>query len=333
MKHQILALAVAALSFTACSNEDNISQDFLADTPIKLNVSVDEPTTRAGYSNAELPKGFWLIVYHYLDSDHEVTDEKYHYQVWAEKVEDSWKTYKIYKTDDGGWSVTDEEVTMLWANMNDNVDVMAFTKDGKITIPTGQTTLDALKKADFLAMPVTEVKPTQSGINVEFKHTMSKINLTIELGSEYEFTEDDVDKKITDVKIDGSKVEAKYEILSSTDNPQVSFSYYYGNPTPISPFHTGTTPYSKTNGVITKASATYEAILIPQTIESGKFTVSFKVDGKLYEWTYNQELTLAPTTAYTLKLTAGDDKVQPVSFSVAAWGEGNGKDGENKETD
>ena len=335
MKHQILALAVAALSFTACTNEDNISQDYLADTPIKLNVSVDEPTTRAGYSNAELPKGFWLIVYHYLDSDHEVTDEKYHYQVWAEKVEDSWKTYKIYKTDDGGWSVTDEEVTMLWANMNDNVDVMAFTKDGKITIPTAQTTLDALKKADFLAMPVTEVPPTQSGINVEFKHTMSKINLTIELGSEYEFTEDDVDKKITDVKIDGSKVEAKYEILSSTDNPQVSFSYYYGNPTPISPFRTGTTPYSKTNGVITKASATYEAILIPQTIESGKFTVSFKVDGKLYEWVYNNEagLTLDPTIAYTLKLIAGDDKVQPVSFSVAPWGEGNGKDGEKKETD
>ena len=332
MKHQILALAVAALSFTACSNEDNISQDFLADTPIKLNVSVDEPTTRAGYSNAELPKGFWLIVYHYLDSDHEVTDEKYHYQVWAEKVEDSWKTYKIYKTDDGGWSVTDEEVTMLWANMNDNVDVMAFTKDGKITIPTAQTTLDALKKADFLAMPVTEVPPTQSGINVEFKHTMSKINLTIELGSEYEFTEDDVDKKITDVKIDGSKVEAKYEILSSTDNPQVSFSYYYGNPTPISPFHTGTTPYSKTDGVITKASATYEAILIPQDIASGSFTVSFKVDGKLYEWAYNKELELDPTTAYTLKLIAGDDKVQPVSFSVAAWGKGNG-DGENKETD
>lgn len=57
MKHQILALAVAALSFTACSNEDNISQDFLADTPIKLNVSVDEPTTRAGYSDADKPTG------------------------------------------------------------------------------------------------------------------------------------------------------------------------------------------------------------------------------------------------------------------------------------
>ena len=64
MKHQILALAVAALSFTACSNEDNITQDYLADTPIKLNVSVDEPTTRAGYSNEDKPTGFALVVEH-----------------------------------------------------------------------------------------------------------------------------------------------------------------------------------------------------------------------------------------------------------------------------
>jgi len=42
---------------------------------------------------------------------------------------------------------------------------------------------------------------------------------------------------------------------------------------------------------------------------------------------------IVSNTAYTLKLIAGDDKVQPVSFSVAAWGEGNGKDGEKKETD
>ena len=80
MKHQILALAVAALSFTACTNEDNISQDYLADTPIKLNVSVDEPTTRAGYSDAELPEGFGLTVDHYLDPDHNDRDNKYSYQ-------------------------------------------------------------------------------------------------------------------------------------------------------------------------------------------------------------------------------------------------------------
>ena len=80
MKHQIFALAVAALSFTACSNEDNISQDYLADTPIKLNVSVDEPTTRAGYSNDLKPDAFWLWVYH--DDNH---NDKYNYDIFAEK--------------------------------------------------------------------------------------------------------------------------------------------------------------------------------------------------------------------------------------------------------
>ena len=216
MKHQILALAVAALSFTACSNEDNISQDYLADTPIKLNVSVDEPTTRAGYSNAELPEGFVLKV-------DQLNADKYNYLVWAKKVGDNWKTYKLNKETN---SVTDEEVTMLWANMNDKVDVTVSAisdinyRDGRSVHgsvnkhPTDQTTPDALKKADFLAMPLTPVPPTQDGINVEFKHTMSKINLTIELGSEYEFTKEDVDTKITDVKIDGSKVEAFYRLLS-----------------------------------------------------------------------------------------------------------------------
>ena len=314
MKHQILALAVAALSFTACSNEDNISQDFLADTPIKLNVSVDEPTTRAGYSDEDKPTGFVLdVVNHNAD--------KYNYLVWAKKVGDSWKTYKPDETLKGG---TDEEVTMLWANMNDKVDVTAFTNIGTITIPTDQTSDDQLKEADVLYMPFTKYTPTNKGITVNLQHAMSKINLTIELGSEYEFSEEDVDLKITDVKIDGSSVSGD---LASGGIYDVS-----GDPTPISPFCTGTTPYSKTNGTITKAKATYEAILIPQDIASGNFTVSFKVDGKLYEWTYNKELTLASTTAYTLKLTAGDDKVQPVSFSVAAWGKGNG-DGEKKETD
>lgn len=322
MKHQILALAVAALCFTACTNEDYISQDYLADTPIKLNVSVDEPTTRAGYSNAVLPEGFGLEVYHYLDPDKNERDKKYSYQVWVKKVGESWKTYKFdYETLSG----TDEEVTMLWANMNDQVDVMASTKVGLITIPTDQTSDEKLKQADVLYMSPTDIDPSKKGIEVALKHAMSKINLTIELGSEFEFTED-INKKITDVKIDGSLV-SEFFTLDGQHRTD-------GNPQTITPLYTGATPFSKdADGTITKASATYEAILIPQTITSGNFTVSFKVDGKLYEWTYNKDLTLDPSTAYTLKLIAGDDKVQPASFSVAAWNPGNGENGENKETD
>ena len=320
-KLYMIALAAISMMLGSCSDSNSeFSQDFLADTPIKLNVSVDEPTTRAGYSNAELPKGFLLLVYHTLEGQE--VDDKYSYEVWAKKVGDSWKTYKPDEALKGG---TDEEVTMLWANMKDKVDVMAFTNFGTITIPTDQTSDDQLKQADVLYMPYTKYTPTNKGITVNLQHAMSKINLTIELGSEFEFTED-INKKITDVKIDGSSVSGD---LASGGIYDVS-----GDPTPITPLYTGETAFSKEAGKITKASATYEAILIPQDIASGKFTVSFKVEGKLYEWAYNNEagLTLAPNTAYTLKLIAGDDKVQPVSFSVAEWKAGNG-DGEKKETD
>ena len=320
-KLYMIALAAISMMLGSCSDSNSeFSQDFLADTPIKLNVSVDEPTTRAGYSNAELPKGFLLLVYHTLEGQE--VDDKYSYEVWAKKVGDSWKTYKPDEALKGG---TDEEVTMLWANMKDKVDVMAFTNFGTITIPTDQPSDDQLKQADVLYMPYTKYTPTNKGITVNLQHAMSKINLTIELGSEFEFTED-INKKITDVKIDGSSVSGD---LASGGIYDVS-----GDPTPITPLYTGETAFSKEAGKITKASATYEAILVPQDIASGEFTVSFKVEGKLYEWAYNNEagLTLAPNTAYTLKLIAGDDKVQPVSFSVAEWKAGNG-DGEKKETD
>ena len=324
-KLYMIALAAISMMLGSCSDSNSeFSQDFLADTPIKLNVSVDEPRTRAGYSNTEQPEGFGLIVQHSNSKN-----DKYNYSVWAEGNGTDWKTYDLASYLNDG---TKKDVTMLWANMNDKVAIAALSNVNFNKIPTDQTSAEEVKKADLLTMPVTQVVPSTNGINVDFKHTMSKIKLTIELGDEYEFAEN-VDKMITDVKIDGSKVEALFQIKPENTEFGFEFVNISGNSTPVSPFCTGTTPYSKTNGVITKATATYEAILIPQTIESGKFIVSFKVDGKLYEWAYNQDLTLDPTIAYTLKLIAGDDKVQPVSFSVAPWGEGNGKDGEKKETD
>ena len=173
MKHQLITLAAATLCLAACTNEESISHDFLADTPIKLNVSVDEPTTRAGYSNTDTPTSFGLGVMHNNINN----EDKYNYGVLAELEDNNWKTYDIIPFFIDG---TKKEVTMLWANMNDKVTVYAisdinYSRDGSIhNHPTDQTTPDALKKADFLAMPYTQVVPTQDGINVEFKHKRAR---------------------------------------------------------------------------------------------------------------------------------------------------------------
>lgn len=203
MKQTILTIAVTALCIVACTSEDPISQDPLADTPIKLNVSVTNPTTRAGYSNDLLPDTFQLRVYHNRNND----DDKYNYDIFAEKDGDTWKTYdfEAYRPNN---KKDKNEVTMLWANMTDPVTVNAMVNNNQIEnesvdFPTDQSDVEQLKKADILYMPITQVTPNKAGINVEFQHITSKINLTIELGSEYEFT-DKIDQKITDVKISGT---------------------------------------------------------------------------------------------------------------------------------
>ena len=323
-KLYMIALAAISMMLGSCSDSNSeFSQDYLADTPIKLNVSVDEPTTRAGYSDDLKPDAFWLWVYH--DDNH---NDKYNYDILAEKVGDTWKTYDLnaYFT-----YQTKNEVTMLWANMTDPVTVSAYVNNILADdFPTDQSDAEQLKKADILYMPITPFTPNTAGINVEFQHITSKINLTIELGSEYQFT-DKIDQKITDVKIGGTIAQISYSddgkgnVIIKADQT--------GEVKSITPLCTGTTPFSNNAGTITRASASYEAILIPQTIASGKFYVSFKVDGKAYDWYYNEELTLKATNDYELHLTAGSDKVYSAAFSTKSWNVGNGEKGEEKLTD
>ena len=323
MKQTILTIAVTALCIVACTSEDHISQDPLADTPIKLNVSVTNPTTRAGYSNDLKPDTFWLKVYH--DDYH---NDKYNYDIFAEKVGDTWKTYDLMEFIS---NKRKKEVTMLWANMTDPVTVNAYVNNiVSGDFPTDQSDVEQLQKADILYMPITPFTPNKAGINVEFQHIMSKINLTIELGSEYDFT-DKIDQKITDVKIGGTIAQISYG--DDGKGNVIINPFSHGNVKSVTPLCTGTTPFSNNAGTITRASASYEAVLIPQTIASGKFYVSFKVDGKAYDWYYNEGLTLKATNDYVLKLTAGSDKVYSAAFSTKPWNVGNGEEGENKQTD
>ena len=63
-KFYMIALAAISMMLGSCSDSNSeFSQDYLADTPIKLNVSVDEPTTRAGYSDADKPTGLYSWSY------------------------------------------------------------------------------------------------------------------------------------------------------------------------------------------------------------------------------------------------------------------------------
>lgn len=76
-----------------------------------------------------------------------------------------------------------------------------------------------------------------------------------------------------------------------------------------------------------RPDARYEVILAPQTVAAGKFAVTFNIGERTFKWTSPDAVTLESGSEYTLTLNVGRDKINEVSFSASAWGNGNDGNG------
>ena len=67
--------------------------------------------------------------------------------------------------------------------------------------------------------------------------------------------------------------------------------------------------------------ATYEAIVVPQTIAKGALTVSFQIGTRSFSWTSTEAITLEQGKHYTLPLTVGHDTMtlNARAFTVTSW--------------
>ena len=309
MKKTMISTAVLALLFASCSSDDGLTQSTLPleGTPIQVNVAVADLQTRAGYDASNLPTEFYIDI---INSN----NSKYSYQDIKMKLEDGlWKSYvPVYKTQE---NKNDEATQMLWAGDNNKVQVTARTFKSDLTVDgytaidfeTDQSNAEAVKKNDHLLMKTTPVTPDRSGIDVTFKHLMSKINLSIELRDEFHGT---TTPTFSDVNIEGTFTSGGYAISNQEieSDPAV-------NPKTIKLLEISTPTEDQNN----HTHVEYEAILMPQTVEANIFKVSFKVGERNFEWTSTESITLEGGKKYTLKLMAGHDKVSSASLSATNW--------------
>ena len=135
---------------------------------------------------------------------------------------------------------------------------------------------------------------------------MSKVKIEIKLGNEYA---DETDP-VTSVAVLNTKTQAHYDPKNGT---------LFGNqsdPKAILACKTGYNPDTRT--------ASFEVILVPQTVAAGSFGLSILVGDNTYEWFSGEAVTLGSNKEYTLSLTAGKDKVSGNTFTTSSWGSGNG---------
>ena len=276
-------VAVTAI-FAGCANDEDalLPNDSLKDTPSNVDVLVSGINTRAGYDNTSLPTMFYLSI--------DQKDTKYDYNVVMKHEGGSWVAYES----------ADENAAkkqLLWEGSKDNVIVTAATfllpeasTSYDLSVQTDQSTAEGIKASDHLCYYSNTVTPSTGGISLELDHIMSKISVKLTLGTEYKDSETN---PITSVTAFGASTGATY-------SPGAEAPWSAGsNVSKITLIPS--VAYDKNN-----RTATYEAILVPQTIAANTFGIEIRIGEQTYEWKSADAFTLTGGTNHTLEMTVGN---------------------------
>lgn len=287
-KANILATAALATLLAACSNDSDVlnTPDY-ADTPIGLNVNVGPMATRAGYDNTNLTGSSFGL---YLTTEGTNSDERYNCTNREVRYE-------------SGWTIQGEQ--LLWKSNDATVTYYAYlpytgtvsdAANYAFAVQTDQNSDESNVKASDLLWTGQQTATPGTALDINFKHALSKLNVTLKKGSELE---DGL--TFTSVKLSNCATEIVVNLLEGTI---------------VKTTNSGQT--------ITMYAATenekYECILVPQT-----FAQSLKVEitdnnGKVYTFKSDNELTFSSGKQYTLNLTVGRDKVTTGTISAESWG-------------
>ncbi|MBM6657480.1 fimbrillin family protein [Bacteroides gallinaceum] len=285
-KANILATAALATLLAACSNDSDVlnTPDY-ADTPIGLNVNVGPMATRAGYDNTNLTGSSFGL---YLTTEGTNSDERYNCTNREVKYDNGW-------TIQGGqllWKSNDATVT-YYAYLP-YIGTVSDAANYAFAVQTDQSSDSNVKASDFLCTG-TQTATAGTALDINFKHALSKLNVTLKKGSELENG-----VIFTSVRLSNCATATTVNLTAGTagtaTNSGQTITLYAATP-----------------------NKQYECILVPQT-----FAQSLKVEitddnGKVYTFTHNKDLTFASGKQYTLNLTVGRDKVTTGTISAESW--------------
>ena len=228
---------------------------------------------------------------------------------------------------------------MLWQNSTTAVDILAYapyqetTEDakGKVKVFGKPDYVFSVKadqsdaedySSDLIVYKQTEFKPgselnTSKAVDVTFTHLLSQLNLTIELRDQFNQDEEKpvTSATVTDVKVNGTIISSKVDFSASPISVQVDGTKAAAAITPE------TTGFTSAENATAHAVFNYSAIVIPQTVAAGNFSISFKVNGTEYIWTATEAATFKSGKKHDLHLLVGKDVVQGGAISAMPWGE------------
>lgn len=314
---------MAAAMITSCSSEDELSQsNYPSDNIIRITAGVNNAKTRAeGTGVSAMDKDFSLTIVN-KNAESTLANKYTHIN-------------KVFSKKTGDWVCSE---TLLWQNATTPVDIVAFApaQDGKFSgvyadgsinpitysIATGQS-----KKSDnndLLYYYAPGFNPGEGlvdkKLNIQFNHAFCMIDINVTLGTEFNKPSIPTTSPITEVILEGTKMEANVDVKNAANIVTAS------EEATAAKIITTKGSFDKAANAEAKAISRFSCIAIPQMVAANTFKVSLKTANKLYEWTSKDAVKLESGHRYTLNLTMGDDVVLLKGGSITAspWGEGTG---------
>ena len=309
--------AMAAAMITSCSSEDELSQsNYPSDNIIRVTAGVNNAKTRAEGAGTPLENPLSLTVVNKNAPKYTYTD-------------------KVFSKSSGDWACSE---TLLWQKSDALVDIVAFApaQTGKFngvyanesiqpiaySVADDQSTSSA--NNDLLYYYAKDFNPGESldkgKLNIQFNHAFCMIDINVTLGTEFNKPDIPTTSPITEVTLEGTKIEANVNVTNAANIVTASET------ATAAKIITTKGTFDKAANAETNAKSHFSCIVIPQNVAANTFKVSLKTAGKLYEWTSDKEITLQSGYRYTLNLTMGNDVVLLKGDKITAspWTEGTG---------
>ena len=280
--NQYIALAVLALTFAACTQDEDFIQQGDGDA-IKISASIGALQTRVSYD----AKGYTTF-----DKGDQI------------RVKNTLRTSKniaTYTLTDEGWNTAD---AFVWSSTSLNqfeawYPVTDGTSFDTFTLPTEQNTSALLGAADWMTIGTKEIeKPSDKTLKLHFLHMLTKVTVNVtSWGSEYDGT----DKTIEDVKI--------YSLATDIvqDREGLIGQIKTASLTPIAPLADGNS---------------YTAIVCPGLYSSDQKFMTFTVNGTdnlTVLAKVSSPIEIEAAKHYTFNLTVGKDAAIISSVEVIPW--------------
>ncbi|MCD8261483.1 MAG: fimbrillin family protein [Bacteroides sp.] len=217
------------------------------------------------------------------------------------------------------------ETKLFYPDDQTSLDFLAYYPYRSESIATGSSLLPVkvaadqrsgkeFLRSDFMTAYKRSVQPSQESVNLVFFHRLSRLDLAIKPGREYDMEslkKADITVVMKDVYTSCLYHEEKKEFTAFAEASDVS-------------------PY--TDIVATEDSlAGWSVIMIPQTIAAGKSFIEVLVDGKNYSFTYEADRTFVADKRVKLTLTLESEKdLEITETDISDWSESVYEEGDLK---